>query len=326
MVALITKEIALRVTWDELKSHITLATPLQYENRNITRHTYYQPFVKVNNTVYFTNLYSEDHWKHEPLGFTDFVDNYKTDLDMFPPNDSGVADGSRLKVHQTSRITGTVTYFTCASDMQTNESLVGGNVAESQKLKNHHEVGDDLSEVKYLDLNCAANETYVHEGYIQWKDALNDEVTVSFVPKLSTVSAGVNTFYNLYNGYLVVPAAGDGVTQVDDMVLVEMPKNEFGRRAQAFWNADYNTTTHAFENVTAALLGDGVYNMFTVEVLLETFANKIPLLGDGFMNLQTSDSSQMGHNIRVKVVADTIGADHEWWWNMFATFHRKRTT
>lgn len=313
-------------TWAVLKTHITDSRPLQYEVKPlINGEYYYKCFVVHNKSKFFSNIYSPGHRRYIQADYDDFVNNYKSTIDSLLPTDYGVVDGSKILVHQTSRVLGTLTYFTSSSDDQAHMGLVGGTVPESQKLKGHHEIGDPTTEAKYLDLNTMENETYIHEGYIQWKDALNDELTVSIVPELTTVSAGSNTFYNLYGGYLVIPAAGDGLINIDDMVLCEMPINEFGKRSPAYWNADYNTTTHDFENVTAAPLGNGAYNMFTVEVTLDRFANKIPLLGSGFMNLQTSDASALTQNLRLKITAETIGADHEWWWNAFATFHRKRT-
>jgi len=309
-------------TWAELKVRISDHTPLQYHTKNLMDGAYFLTFIKHNNYTYFANIYPEGHWRYIEADYTDFVTNFKPILDEKPLTDSGLVDGSKIHVHQTSRLPGTTTFFTCASDLQTDPTVVGGEVPENQKLKGHHEIGQDIVQHAYLDLNSITNDTYLHEGYLQWKDALNDEITVSFVPKLSSVSAGAGTLYNMYQGYMVVPAAGDGTIVVDDMVLVEMPLNEFGNRGAAFWNADFNTTTKLFENVTAAPTGNGVYNMFTVEVNFILFANKVPLLGSGFMNLQTSDSSRLGHNIRIKVTAYTLGSDHDWWWNAFATLHR----
>lgn len=312
--------------WTTLKVHISDHTPLQYHAKELLSGEYFLVFVKHNNYTYFTNIYPIGHWRYVEADYNDFVTNYKPSLDARPPTDSGLIDGSKVPVHQTSRVPGTTTYFTCASDDQTSEMGVAGDVPEDQKLKGHHEIGDPTTETAYMDLNAIANDTYIHEGYLQWKGALNDEISVAFVPKLSSVSAGVGTFYNLYGGYMVVPAAGDGTINVDDMVLVEMPLNEFGKRKQAFWNADFNTGTGLFENVTAAPYGDGVFNMFTFEIEFIRFANRVPVLGTGFMNLQTSDASRLGHNIRIKVTAYTHGDDHDWWWNAFATLHRIKTT
>ena len=319
------KKHSVKKSWTDLKTHITLATPLQYDKKKLKKYEYFKVFVKKNNYKYFTNIYGVGHRKHNTTDYTDFATNYQLGIDANPPTDSGVAEGSKLLVHQTSRVVGTVTYFTCASDDSADFSKIGGNVGEDEKLKGHHEIGDAVSESKYLTMNSVANTTYMHEGYLQWKDALNDELIVEIVPQLTAVSAGSSTFYNLYGGYLVIPAAGDGTLNVDTMALVEMPVNEFGTRSAGYWNADYNTTTKLFENVTAAPAADGVYNMFTVEVVLDRFANKVPLLGNGFMNLQTSDASHIGHGMRLKVTGTTIGTDHEWWWNGFVTFHRNKT-
>jgi hypothetical protein len=314
-----------KVSWTNLKTHRADRRPLQYEEKKIDSGTYYKCYVVHNNLRFFTNIYPPGHRKYIQANYDDFINNYKPTIDSLLPTDYGVTDGSKIMVHQTSRVLGTITYFTCASDDQAHMGLVGGGVAETQKLKGHHKIGDPATMSRYLDINTAENETYIHEGYIQWKDALNDELTVSIVPEVTTVSAGSNTFYNLYGGYLVIPAAGDGTINIDNMVLCEMPVNEFGKRPASYWNADYNTTTHLYENVTAAPLGNGAFNMFTVEVTLDQFAHKIPLLGSGFMNLQTSDASALTQNLRIKVTTETIGVDHDWWWNAFATFHRRRT-
>ena len=315
----------IKLSWTEIKTLIKDTNPLQYEAKKLTASTYYKVFTVKNTIRFFANIYSPGHRRYVQADYDDFINNYKSSIDNLLPTDYGVVDGSKVMVHQTSRVLGTVTYFSCSSDDQAHMGLVGGEVSETEKLKGHHEIGDPLTQARYLDLNTMENETYIHEGYLQWYGALNDELTVSVVPELTTVSAGSNTFYNLYGGYLLVPAAGDGFTNVDNMVLCEMPVNEFGKRSAAFWNADYNSTTHDFENVTAAPYGDGKYNMFTVEVILDRFANKIPVLGNGFMCLQTSDASALTQNLRLKVTAETLGADHDWWWNAFATFHRRRT-
>ena len=315
-----------KTIWEDLKSKIADNHPLQYISKSLSSGIYYQVYIKLNNNYYFMNIYNPNHWRHDQSVYDDFMTNFKPVIDAKPRTDTGLIDGSKIPVHQTSRVPGTTTNFSCASDDQSHPSMVGGNVPESQKLKGVHKIGDPMTMVKYQDLNTIDNYTGIHEGYLQWLGALNDEITVSFVPKVSTVSPGTNTNYALYQGYMIIPAAGDGDINVDEMVLVEMPENEFGNRGLAFWNANYNSTTHVFENITPAFYGDGKFNMFTVEFDMIRFANKVPLLGSGFMNLQTSDTSALGHNIRIKVQADTIGDDHEWWWNVFPTLHRIKTT
>jgi hypothetical protein len=108
------------------------------------------------------------------------------------------------------------------------------------------------------------------------------------------------------------------------MKLVENPINFFGVRDPAFWNADYNTTTHAFENLTPAPLGNGTYNMFNTEIVLNRFVNHMLLLKDGFMMLQSAESNEMGCNMRVKLTIDTNDEDHNWRAACLLTLHRAK--
>jgi hypothetical protein len=166
----------------------------------------------------------------------------------------------------------------------------------------------------------------LHAGWMMWKDALNDLITLETVAKASIYTASTNTNYNLYGGYLIIPAAGNGAIDVTNMVLVEVPINEYGNRSGAgYWNATYNTTTKLFENVAAAPSGNGRFNMFAVEVTLDRFMNRVPLLGSGQMPLDTYDASQVGHNMRMKISFETRGDDHTWYWCGGLKPYRKRT-
>ena len=78
---------------------------------------------------------------------------------------------------------------------------------------------------------------------------------MGIVPNVTASSAGTDTNFNLYGGIFIVPAAGDGTLTVNpaDIKLVEMTISEVTRmRAPAFWNADYDTATHTFSNITPA--------------------------------------------------------------------------
>ena len=229
-------------------------------------------------------------------------------------------------IHQTSRPLGTFTYFSGAGDDQSDPTKIGGEVTEEEKLKLHLPVGT-MSKTVYMDLNMVVNKTHIHEGYLQWLGALNDDITMTLVPKLTSYSAGSNTNYNLYNGYLVIPAAGDGeiVVGTEDIELVQCVPDEKGDVQPGYWSADFNEETKQFEDITAAPLGDGGYNIFGAEAPLFRFANKIPALGEGFIMLQTADQSRIGHGMRIKIKADTCGNGHEWFCNAFITFHREKT-
>ena len=115
---------------------------------------------------------------------------------------------------------------------------------------------------------------------------------------------------------MVIPAAGDGtialtsdITQHDGG-LIYMPNDDLDTPPTAFWNADWNTSTKEYENITAAPTGNGRYNMFTVELCLARFVNGIPLLANGFIALNSSDTDQMGHGMRLKMSFEISDSHH----------------
>lgn len=249
------------------------------------------------------------------------------DSDGVPLTSSKTADlDGRSVVHATPRVLGTYTYFTGSDDDHTDATKVGGasNVTD---LCGHHEVGDDATEVMYFDLNTIINSTYIHEGVLQWKDALNDTISLDVVPKTTTYTSGTSTNFNLYGGYLIVPAAGNGTIAVEtsNMKLVQCVVNEYGTKSAGYWDATFNTSSKQFENITAAPYGDGDYNLFGAEVQLARFGNRLRLLGNGAILISSEDSTQIGHGMRIKVIAGTVGTDHEWWWNFTPSLYRKKT-
>ncbi|MCK5603408.1 hypothetical protein KAR91_16100 [Candidatus Pacearchaeota archaeon] len=247
--------------------------------------------------------------------------------------DEGPTDVSgKPRVHQTSRRLGTTTYWTGAGDDPSNPVDIGGG----ELFNIQHDIDSTATiEYKYIDFNCVENMTYVHEGHIVWKDAYFDMVSLELVPRTTPYSAGSNTNYNLYGGYLIVPAAGDGTIDLDQSPytitdhrggLVYMTNDDEGNLPVAFWNADWNTSTKEYENITAAPNGDGRYNMFAVEVKFARFVNRISLLGDGFEKLQSADADEIGHGMRFKIITETHGNNHHWDLACILTFHRERTS
>jgi len=227
-------------------------------------------------------------------------------------------------IHQTSRPFGTVTYFTSHGD----DSEDPTNVGDGEMMKLKHSIGESIDQTKYIDLNISENRTFIHEGYLTWSNAQYDHVSMEIVPRVTSYSSSSNTYYNLYGGYLIIPAAGDGLIDVaaEDIKLIEMPvSRDTGLRAAAFWNADYNSSTHQYENVTAAPLGNGVYNMFGIEIILNRFVNKFLVLRNGFYMLQSADTNELGAGMRLKLRLNTEGTDHDWDASCGLTFHRERT-
>lgn len=202
---------------------------------------------------------------------------------------------------------------------------------EGEKAATGHVIGRVRS--IYLDFNIAENRTWLHEGYIIWKDALFDTVTLEIVPIATAILTGqTGTNYNLYGGYLVVPAAGDGtISLVNDMTdprdgLIYMPDDDQGNPLAAYWNADYNATSHQFENIVAASpAGSGRYNMFATEITLSRFVNRVPLVGNGFQMLQSADTAELGQGMRLKASIQTRGVDHAWQVACALTMHRAKT-
>jgi hypothetical protein len=238
----------------------------------------------------------------------------------------------KLRVHQTSRKLGTRICWTGSGDSPSNTDDVGNG----EPITFHHSIGDSLSYSKYIDLNIANNETWIHEGYLTWKGAELDTITFELVPRTvsGTVSTGTN--YNLYGGYLVVPAIpGTGTFNLTSDItspnggLVFIPNTDLGEHpTNAFWNADWNSTTKRYENISAAPTGNGRYNMFTVEVVFARFLNKIPLLENGFIAINSSDTDQLGNGMRLKLttVTDTATVgDHEWSLASILCLHRAKS-
>lgn len=234
----------------------------------------------------------------------------------------------KVAVHESSRVRGTITYFTGAGDDITNITDVGGGTPFIM----NHKIGDDMIELLYLDYNIVENETWIHEGYIIWNNARFDTVTLDIVPRTVNTVSGSNTFYNIYGGYMLIPAAGDGVVDLASDItdphggLVYIPADENGDRSiPCFWNADWNTTTKKYENITAAPYGNGAFNMFTQEITLSRFANRLPVLGQGFEMMQTADADPIGQGMRVRATMTTVQPDHDWTIACILTLHRART-
>jgi hypothetical protein len=239
----------------------------------------------------------------------------------------------KLRVHQTSRKLGTTIMWTGEGDDQLDPHSVG----EGETLAFGHFAGDTTPLVKYIDFNVVSNETWMHEGYITWCKCKLDTLNLSIVPRVTSTVTSNNTNYNLYGGYLIIPAVpGTGTVEITSDItthsggLVYIPNNDLDENPTAFWNADWNTSTKRYENITAAPAGNGRYNMFSLEITIAKFVRSMPLLDSGFIALNSSDTDQLGHGIRLKMEATTnttisgVG-DHDWSVACTLCLHRKRS-
>ena len=224
--------------------------------------------------------------------------------------DSELRDTSgKLRIHQTSRKLGLRILWTGTGDNQLDPHSIGGGETFSATLSS-----GTLS--KYIDFNCVNNETWLHEGYITWNACNLDTLTLEVVPTVVSYTVSSGTNYNLYGGYMAIPAAGDGVINItSDLTnanggLVYMPNGDEGDTPTAFWNADWNTSTKKYENITPAPYGNGSYNIFTYEIKFTRILNEIPFLASGFIALHSSDTDQLGHGMRLKMTVVNSGNNH----------------
>lgn len=235
-------------------------------------------------------------------------------------------DGRHLS-HSTPRYLGTYTYFTSYDDDHSDPHSVGGDDTCALMWDITTQSANPTN--VYLDFNTVKNDTYVRQGDITWEDAKFDTISMDIVPKTTDyVSTTSGTTYDLYGGYLITPNPyGTGLIQVaeNDMVPVEMTPNEFGSYPAGYWDAEWNETTKKYDNITPNYLGTGGYNMFGEEVKLYRFLNKKMLLGSHTKICPTDDSSQIGHNMRLKMTLETYGVPHPWRGCGTVMMYRSRT-
>jgi hypothetical protein len=229
----------------------------------------------------------------------------------------------KIWVQSSARPIGTFTCFSSEGDSQ--DSPI--KISDGTKMMIHHEIGDSLEQVLYIDFNVKENKTYISEGLAVYKDCNFDELHLHITPVLTPYISGTSTNFNLYEGFLIIPAAGDGTIQVDplEINLVEIPfsiDDPTKRQSVAFWDADYNEQTHLFENLSPNIYGLGQYNIFGEEINLVTNVVML-LLGTNQIKLGTSDVAELGHGMRVKFVFSTNTPDHEWKCAVILTFNRE---
>lgn len=233
----------------------------------------------------------------------------------------------KVEVHESSRVAGTTTQFTGAGDDPSDITDVGNG--ELFMLK--HRIGDPLTQYLYLDFNIVENPTWIHEGYIIWKDAAFDLISFEIAPIVPQYIVSSGTNYKLYNNYLIIPANGDGNIEIQSDLsnprggLVFMPSDEVGNKSPGFWNADWNSNSKKYENITPAPYGNGDFNIFAFEVSLNRFVNKQIMIGDGFQRMRTADADRLGQGMRLRITGVTHEPDHDWFAGCVLTLYRERT-
>ena len=288
----------------------------------------YKYRVWCNNESTWVEIWAEEIPTTCPNNNTHSIDTSKTTIIDQVSTEQRDPSG-KLRVHETSRPQGTYTYFTGSGD----DPNDAGDVGNGTLFTINHIQGGSDPEVVYVDFNILDNRTYIHEGYVIWYEALFDTINFTIVSRTPSyiIDSTANTSFELNMTYgLILPSLSGDVVFTQNILsptggLVYIPLNDEGTRSPAFWNADWNPSTQMFENLTAAPMGNGEYNIFAGEVELSKFINNLPLLGTGFEKLQTADSQELGHGMRFKLSADTNG-DHSWKVSFVATLYRERTT
>jgi hypothetical protein len=232
---------------------------------------------------------------------------------------------NKIWVQSTPRPIGTFTSFSSEGDNQSNPLQVGGG----QKVMIHHEVGQPLEQPIYLDFNVKENRTFISEGFALFEACSFDEIKLSIVPKVTPYIVGTNTTFNLYGGFLILPAAGDGniIVNPADIQLVEIPfsvDDPTIRQSPTYWDADYDVLSHTFSNLRPNLTGQGQYNIFGAEIQFEVIV-RIILLRHGMSSLHTSDIAEFAHGMRAKITFTTHEPDHEWKACVNLTLNRQHT-
>ena len=233
----------------------------------------------------------------------------------------------KLRVHQTSRKEGLAIHWTSEGDDRSDPKIFG----KGKDLSHVHNIGDETSHTVYVDFNSLENESWVHEVVLTWKGCFLDIVTVDIVPDVVSIVDSTSSTFTTY-GPLIIPAApGTGTIDLAQDVLAyggglvsrDSPSDPFVASSPAFWDADWNSATGRFENLRSNPTGDGQYNMFHTELILNRTFNRIQLLGYGFQVFNSSDTDELTHGLRLKCIFETRLPDHDWAISGIVVMHRK---
>jgi hypothetical protein len=233
----------------------------------------------------------------------------------------------KLRVHQTSRKDGLAIHWTGRGDDRSNHRTFGMGELLSYK----HNIGDSTSEVVYIDFNGLLNESWIHEVVLTWSGCELDRITVDVVPDTCMIQDSPTGNFTKYDPILLpaVPGTGDCNIISDvyaytgGLVTRDNPTDPTQSPGPAFWNADFNEETGRFENLTPAPAGDGEYNIFYKERILNKIFNDIQLLKGGFQIFNSSDADQVTHGFRLRCKFETVPPDHEWTVSGIIVMHRQ---
>jgi len=234
---------------------------------------------------------------------------------------------SRFLVHDGARPLSTDTYITGRGD---NRALNYTDIGGGQDIFFYHKIGDDVKQTLYIDFNMEEISCYIYNGWVYWKDCAGDSITLEIVNEVTPITTDqVDTNYNLYGGYLIIPAAGNGTIDIDPTNVYPIKclvSQKTGLKSPGYWNMDWNNETYQWENITAVPDGTGDYNMFSEEKILDRFVNHLNMVGSHKTFLHIKDTAQFGPGLRMKFHIHCNGDDHEFMVGVNLFLYRSKTT
>jgi len=309
-------KVAVDVLQDEIRdSDITVALD-HVDSDEIQCDIWFKDFLDVDSSALLSIIVSEHTGEH--------IQSNKMSVVL---SDEYRDKGGKLRVHQTSRKDGLAIHWTSEGDDRSDPAIFG----KGNDLSHVHNIGDSTNYTIYVDFNSLTNESWIHEVILTWKGCFLDVITVDVVPDVVSVIDSTSSSFTTY-GPIIIPAEpGTGTIDLAQDVLAyggglvtrDSPSDPSVSPSPAFWDADWNSDTGRFENLRANPTGEGQYNMFHTELVLNRTFNKIQILGDGFQVFNSSDTDELTHGLRLKCIFETRLPDHAWAISGIVVMHRK---
>lgn len=233
---------------------------------------------------------------------------------------------NRLIVKPNVRPIGTSGFYTSKDD----NILIPGDIGNGDNVVElDHKIGDPASQTITQRFNVEGNRSWIFEGYLKYSGAKFDRFCFYISTETTPVVETSGTNFQRYPSKgIIIPAAGTGDVSIDTSNLTTLvgvvPRTDFGTYPTAFWDADYNTSTGKYENLTPNPYGKGKYNIFYQEVVLKRYINNLGLLGTDFFKFETTDPSELSSNLKCNYMFTTTGEDHDWQAIVFISMFREK--
>lgn len=206
--------------------------------------------------------------------------------------------------------TDTYDYFTGRCDDRTTKTTYGtGNKMYVNHMANSGITKHEL----YFDVNCEENKTYIHNGWVLYNNCLGESITFEIIPEVNPIITGLTgTNYKLYDGYMIIPASGDGDIDLADpnnlkpleCLVSQVTKQKY----PGYWDADWDSVNQKWINLQPNANGTGNFNLIAdigADIVLDRFANAITLVGSGKYFTNTFSTAQLGVGFRIKITIET---------------------